>query len=133
MVFRGGGAFLYLVIIIIVVSGENAYSHTSDNAGVAVVVGISIVVVACGGRIHRNSKVLVFKESRARQVRVRKRSEKRTEIIRTVPCGRKIILHVLVQQTAFRCTHRPVLTVVSEVGYWLKGNFVFAFGYILIG
>ena len=52
MVFCHGCAFLDLVIVIIVVSGEDAYSHTSDNAGIAVVVGISIVVVACGGRIH---------------------------------------------------------------------------------
>ena len=132
VVFRGGGAFLYLVIIIIVVSGENAYSHTSDNAGVAVVVGISIVVVACGGRIHRNSKVLVFKESRARQVRVRKRSEKRAEIIRTVPDSSEVILHVLIEQSAFCRAHRPVLTVVAEIGYWLKGDFVFAFGYVLV-
>ena len=36
VIFRGGGAFPDLVII--AVSGENAYSHTSDNAGVAVVV-----------------------------------------------------------------------------------------------
>ena len=132
VVFRGGGAFLYLVIIIIVVSGENAYSHTSDNAGVAVVVGISVVVVACGGRIHRNSKVLVFKESRARQVGVRKRSEERAEIIRTVPDSSEVILHVLIEQSAFCRAHRPVLTVVSEIGYRLKGDFVFAFDDIVI-
>ena len=133
MILGRTGTLLTYILVRRFLCTQYADTHAADNAGVAVVVGISIVVVACGGRIHRNSKVLVFKESRARQVRVRKRSEKRTEIIRTVPCGRKIILHVLVQQTAFRCTHRPVLTVVSEVGYWLKGNFVFAFGYILIG
>ena len=63
---------------------------------------------------------------------MRQRSEKRTEIIRAVSYGRKIILHILVQQTAFRCTHRPVLTVVSEVGYWLKSELVFPFDYIFI-
>ena len=63
---------------------------------------------------------------------MRKRSEKRTEIIRTVSCGRKIILHVFVQQTAFCRAHRPVLTVVSEVGYRLKGELVFSFDDIFV-
>ena len=131
MVFRGGGAFLHLVII--AVSGEDTYSHTADNAGVAVVVGISIVVIAGGGRVYRNSEVLVLEESRPRQIRVRQRTKQGAEIIRGIPGSSEVILHVLVEQSTLRSGHCPVLPVIPEVSNRLKGNFVFAFGDVLVG
>ena len=63
---------------------------------------------------------------------MRKRSEKRTEIIRAVPDSSEVILHVLIEQSAFCRAHRPVLTVVSEVGYRLKGELVFSFDDIFV-
>ena len=60
------------------------------------------------------------------------RSEQGAEIICAVPACGEIVLHVLVEQTAFGCAHRPVLSVVAEICNRLKGNFVFALGNVRI-
>ena len=63
---------------------------------------------------------------------MRQRSEQGAEIICAVPACGEIVLHVLVEQTAFGRAHRPVLSVVAEICNWLKGNFVFALGDVFV-
>ena len=63
---------------------------------------------------------------------MRQRSEQGAEIICAVPACSEIVLHVLVEQTAFGRAHRPVLTIVSEICNRFKGNFVFTLGDVFV-